>query len=102
MHAFRGFTEYLGLNRLKIYLLRDTSRDQLHTITQTCLIGKATQDERAVKRGMASRLENGVRRLKYVRVSMRGGWDEGNGVCNRGLPRVRIALTLLNVRWRFD
>lgn len=73
MHAFRGFTEYLRLNGLKIYFLRDTSRDQPHTITPTCLIGKAAQDERAVKRGMASRLENGVRRLKYVRVSMHGG-----------------------------
>lgn len=73
LHAFRGFTEYLRLNGLKIYFLRDTSRDQPHTITPTCLIGKAAQDERAVKRGMASRLENGVRRLKYVHVSMHGG-----------------------------
>lgn len=84
MQAFRGFTEYLGLNRLNIYLLRDTSRDQLHTITPTCLIGKATQDERAVKRGMASRLENGVRRLKYVRVSMRGGGTKGMGYVIEG------------------
>lgn len=41
MHAFRGFTEYLGLNRLKIYFLRDTSRDQLHTITPTVLNRKS-------------------------------------------------------------